>query len=92
MIKHIHESGMKAGCGIKPGTPVSLLIELLHSQMCDMALVMTVEPGFGGQKFMKDMMSKVCYYKISKLELGLNHSTWAMLFSVTIDGSSVVKS
>ncbi|XP_039271575.1 ribulose-phosphate 3-epimerase-like [Styela clava] len=59
LIKQIRDHGMKAGCGIKPGTPVSLLTELLYTQMCDCALVMTVEPGFGGQKFMKDMMPKV---------------------------------
>ncbi|XP_078493866.1 ribulose-phosphate 3-epimerase-like [Ciona intestinalis] len=59
LIKEIREEGMKAGCAIKPATPVSKLIDLLHTQMADVALVMTVEPGFGGQSFMRPMMEKV---------------------------------
>ena len=50
---------MKAGCAIKPETSVDELIKLFHTQMADVALVMTVEPGFGGQKFMLPMMEKV---------------------------------
>ncbi|CAG99716.1 Rpe1 [Kluyveromyces lactis] len=57
LVKLIKKHGMKAACSVKPGTPVDVLYELAPS--LDMALVMTVEPGFGGQKFMADMMSKV---------------------------------
>lgn len=57
LIKLIKENGMKAACAIKPGTDVSVLFEL--APLLDMALVMTVEPGFGGQKFMANMMPKV---------------------------------
>lgn len=57
LIKLIKENGMKAACAIKPGTPVDVLFEL--APLLDMALVMTVEPGFGGQKFMANMMPKV---------------------------------
>ncbi len=57
VLKMIRASGKKSGISIKPGTDVSVLIPLLP--LCDMVLIMTVEPGFGGQKFMHDMMSKV---------------------------------
>lgn len=57
LIKLIKSFDIKAACAIKPGTPVDVLFEL--APFLDMALVMTVEPGFGGQKFMPDMMSKV---------------------------------
>uniref|UniRef100_H2YTC3 Ribulose-phosphate 3-epimerase n=1 Tax=Ciona savignyi TaxID=51511 RepID=H2YTC3_CIOSA len=59
LIKDIRMEGMKAGCAIKPATPVSKLLDLLYTQMADVALVMTVEPGFGGQSFMRPMMEKV---------------------------------
>ncbi|XP_056391244.1 ribulose-phosphate 3-epimerase [Hyla sarda] len=57
LIKMIRESGMKVGVGIKPNTTVEYLAP--WASQIDMALVMTVEPGFGGQKFMEDMMPKV---------------------------------
>lgn len=60
LIKQIRSAKMQVGCAIKPDTPVSLLLELLHSEMCNVALIMTVEPGFGGQSFMENMMPKVC--------------------------------
>jgi ribulose-phosphate 3-epimerase len=57
LINRIHEKGMKAGVAIKPKTPAESVFEF--AEKADMVLVMTVEPGFGGQKFMEDMMPKV---------------------------------
>jgi len=60
LIKRIHEMGLKAGIAIKPDTPVDVLYPILDgSEKPDMALVMTVEPGFGGQKFQHRCMPKV---------------------------------
>lgn len=57
MLAKIRAAGIKAGVSIKPGTGVDTIKELLP--LCDLVLVMTVEPGFGGQKFMADMMPKI---------------------------------
>ena len=56
-IKAIHDAGLSAGLTLKPGTPVETLFPYLNS--VEMVLVMTVEPGFGGQKFMADQLEKV---------------------------------
>ena len=53
----IREKGKKAGVSIKPGTEPQVLDDYMDRM--DLILVMTVEPGFGGQKFMADMMTKV---------------------------------
>lgn len=57
LIRQIKNKGIKVGVSIKPGTPVSDIYDILP--LVDVVLVMTVEPGFGGQSFMYDMVEKI---------------------------------
>ena len=57
VIDQIHACGIKAGLAIKPKTPVSAIEKYLSK--LDLLLVMTVEPGFGGQKIIPECVSKV---------------------------------
>ena len=54
-LKRIREAGRAAGLAVKPGTPLSDLEP--YAELLDIVMVMTVEPGFGGQSFMKDVAS-----------------------------------
>ncbi|KAL5581337.1 hypothetical protein UlMin_013779 [Ulmus minor] len=60
LIQRIKAKGMRPGVSLKPGTPIEEVYPLVEAENAvEMVLVMTVEPGFGGQKFMPEMMDKV---------------------------------
>ncbi|MFI3265605.1 MAG: ribulose-phosphate 3-epimerase [Rikenellaceae bacterium] len=69
-IAKIKECGMKAGLSIKPATSAQSIFELLP--MLDMVLVMSVEPGFGGQKFMPESLDKIKALRAEIDRLGLD--------------------
>lgn len=56
-LQHIHESGMKAGVALNPATPLQVLDYVLDK--VDMVLIMTVNPGYGGQKYIPSMTAKI---------------------------------
>ena len=76
-ISHIKEHGVKAGVSINPGTPVSCLESVLP--FVDMVLVMSVNPGFGGQKFIPDTAEKVAQLNKIREEKGY-------CFEIEVDG------
>jgi len=57
VLSRIRELGAKAGVVIDPGSPIAFVEHVLH--LCDVVLVMTVNPGFGGQKFLPEMLPKI---------------------------------
>ncbi|MCI9164943.1 MAG: ribulose-phosphate 3-epimerase [Oscillospiraceae bacterium] len=69
-LELVHSLGKRAGVVLKPGTPAQEALPFLPR--CDMVLVMTVEPGFGGQSFMEDMMPKVRQVRAWIEERGLD--------------------
>ncbi len=71
VITCIRGLGRQVGLAIKPATPVSAVAGLLRE--LDFALVMSVEPGFGGQKFMAEALPKVAELKRRRAELGLKY-------------------
>jgi ribulose-phosphate 3-epimerase len=73
LLTEIRRRGKRAAIAIKPGTAIDEIKELLPN--VDMILVMTVEPGFGGQKFMSEMMPKVEIARRWLDEAGLS-DTW----------------
>ena len=77
IIQMIHEKGKKAGVAICPGTPVSLLSEILPC--ADIILVMTVNPGWGGQKLIPSCVDKVAELKKYREEHKLN-------YMISVDG------
>jgi ribulose-phosphate 3-epimerase len=79
IIRKIKEADMKVGLGIKPKTDVNVLSEFIND--IDVVLIMTVEPGFGGQKFMGDMMEKIQWLR----------KTYPQLLHIEVDGGVNMK-
>jgi len=75
LLRYIHDQGLLAGIAIKPDTPVDVLWDILESsdekERPDMVLVMTVHPGFGGQKFMASELPKVQALRAKYPELNI---------------------
>ncbi len=69
-LEMIKKHGKKAAVSIKPATPIESVYPYLDR--CDMVLIMTVEPGFGGQSFMPDMLEKVKVLRAEIERLGLD--------------------
>ena len=76
-IQAIHDAGMKAGVTLNPSTPVSTLEDIIED--VDMVLLMSVNPGFGGQKFIENTIAKTQRLK----ELILKHNSKAL---IEVDG------
>lgn len=76
-VQEIHEAGMKAGVTLNPATPVSVLEDIISD--IDMVLLMSVNPGFGGQKFIENTISKVARLK----EMITKHGSKAL---IEVDG------
>ena len=89
LLANIRAHGCLAGLSVKPGTPVEAIRPFLSQ--CDQVLIMTVEPGFGGQKFMADMMPKARalrawgYQKPVLADGGVNAQTAADCVAAGID-------
>ncbi|MGB3414433.1 MAG: ribulose-phosphate 3-epimerase [Microbacteriaceae bacterium] len=77
LIDELHRLGTRVGVGLRPVTPVEDLLELLPH--LDQVLIMTVEPGFGGQQFMPETMEKVAWLDKQRQE---NHYD----FWIEVDG------
>lgn len=82
MVEKIHSLGCKAGVTIKPDTPVEALVSVLDK--VEMVLVMTVYPGFSGQKFIPEALEKIPSLVKARKERKLN-------FDIQIDGGVSLK-
>ena len=70
LIDLIHSKGAKAGISVKPNTPIDAIDHLLPS--LDLVLVMSVEPGFGGQSFIPSALDKIAYLRKAIDDKGYN--------------------
>ena len=82
VIDAIHALGKKAGMSIKPGTPTFVLEPFMNS--LELVLIMSVEPGFGGQKLIPETLDKVSQVKEMRQVLGAD-------FEIEIDGGITVE-
>ncbi|MDR1810929.1 MAG: ribulose-phosphate 3-epimerase [Prevotella sp.] len=92
-VAAIREAGMKAGVTLNPHTPVALLEDILYD--VDMVLLMSVNPGFGGQKFIRHTLTKVGALKemilqknlstLIEVDGGVNLETGQLLFDAGAD-------
>lgn len=71
LIQQIHEHGMKAGVAINPATPISAIEPILGD--VDLVLVMTVNPGFGGQSFIESTVNKMAQLKALRSDNDYNY-------------------
>lgn len=96
-VAQIHDLGCKAGVALNPATPVEILVDILHA--VDMVLIMSVNPGFGGQKFIPRALDKVRRLRalapdlLIQVDGGVNAETGAQLVAaganVLVAGSYV---
>lgn len=100
LIQSLKAKNVKVGVSIKPGTPIDAVLP--WAEQLDMVLVMTVEPGFGGQSFMADMMDKVSSLAAKlpehvhiQVDGGINVETAAVVgaagANVIVSGSTIFK-
>lgn len=93
VIDLIHSYGVKAGLSIKPKTPVEVLDPFLKD--LDLVLIMSVEPGFGGQSFIPDALTKISYLRylidsqdydcLIEVDGGINEKTGHMCAEAGVD-------
>ena len=77
VLQSIHAAGMRAGVVLNPASPLALCEEVLAD--CDLVLLMSVNPGFGGQKFIPQVLKKIEALSALKAERGLS-------FEIEVDG------
>ncbi len=78
VLKDIRKRGKKAALAVKPATPIEAVYPYLH--LCDMVLVMTVEPGYGGQAFIPETVQKIETLRRTADNLG------QMALDIQVDG------
>lgn len=91
LIRHIHENDKDVGISIKPATPISAIEKYLDD--IDLVLIMSVEPGFGGQSFQNDALEKIKQlyelrqdrHYLIEVDGGINHDTAILCREAGVD-------